>query len=160
MAYLHPRGGVEMLKELRIGSILMTIMGVFALVVSMLWVLITDIMFVSDFEVFTGITYASYLASDPVYAEFYLITKKLVGMILIVVALQILFIAKYGFEKGERWAWYAELVSGGLLWGTLLGYRAYIGYLGGSTITFVLGLVLYLLAIIIPVKVFLGKKTA
>jgi len=143
---------------MKIGSFIMTGMGVFALIISILWVMITDIMFVSDFEVFTGTTYASYLATDPVYAEFYLLTKKLVGLMMIIVSLQILLVAKYGFEKGEKWAWFAELIIGGLFWGTLLGYRAFIGYLGGSTITFVVGIILYALAILIPAKEFLGKK--
>ncbi len=148
-----------MSKEMKIGSFLMTGMGVFALIVSILWFTITDIMFVSDFEVFTGATYASYLASDPVFAEFYLITKKLVGLIMIIVSIQILLVAKFGYEKGEKWAWFTELLTAGLFWGCLLGYRAYIGYLGGSTITFVAGLILWAIAIIIPAKEFLGKKT-
>ena len=51
------------------------------------------------------------------------------------------------------------MISGGLLWGTLLVYRAYIGYLGGSTITFVVGLILYAFTLLVPAKEFLREKT-
>ena len=143
-----------MSKEMKIGSTLMFGMGIFALVIGIMWVLITDIMFVSDFEVFTGTPYSDYLIQAPAFAEFYLITKKLVGLFIAIVAIQILFVSKVGFERGEKWSWYFELLAGGLLWGTLLGYRAFIGYLGGSTITFVAGIVLWILALLIPRKEF------
>jgi hypothetical protein len=44
------------------------------------------------------------------------------------------------------------------MWGTLLGYRIFIGYIGGSSITFVAGLILWLLALLIPVREFFGKE--
>ena len=133
-------------------------MGWYTLVIAVLWVFITEIMFVSDFLAFTGQTYADYLAAYPVFAEFYIITKKLVGIVMVIVALQILVITRYGYEKGEKWSWVALLVLGGLLWGTLIGYRAYIGYLGGSTIAFIVGAAIYIFAMIIPAKeIWAGK---
>ncbi|UCE09029.1 MAG: hypothetical protein JSW61_08530 [Candidatus Thorarchaeota archaeon] len=145
-------------SSVKIGSILMHAMGWFTLVMALLWVFITEIMFVSDFLAYTGQTYADYLAANPVFAEIYIITKRLVGFVLLGVALQILFITKYGYEKGEKWAWVALLIAGGLLWGTLIGYRAFIGYLGGSTIAFVAGAVLYALGILIPAREIWSKE--
>lgn len=133
-------------------------MGIFALIISILWIFITEIMFVSDFLFYTGESYQDYLLASPTYAEFYIITKKLVGFMILAVSIPILFITKAGFEKGEKWSWYALFITGGLLWGTLLGYRIFIGYIGGSSITFVVGLALWLLALLIPVKAFFGKE--
>jgi hypothetical protein len=147
-------------KSLKIGSTLMAVMGVFALVIGILWVLITEIMFVSDFLFFTGESYQEYLLASPVYAEFYIITKKLVGFMILAVSIPILFINQSGYKNGERWSWYALFITGGLLWGTLLGYRIFIGYIGGSSITFVAGIVLWLLALLIPIKSFFGKEAS
>ncbi len=147
-------------KPLKIGSILMTGMGIFALILSILWIFITEIMFVSDFLFYTGVSFQDYLVASPVYAEFYIITKKLIGFMILAISIPMLFITHVGYQKGEKWAWLALLITGGLLWGTLLGYRIYIGYIGGSSITFVAGLVLWLLALLIPIKVFFGKETS
>ena len=147
-------------KSLKIGSSLMAVMGIFALVIAVLWIFITEIMFVSDFLFFTGVSYQDYLAASPIYAEFYIITKKLVGFMILAVSIPILFINQSGYKNGERWSWYALLITGGLLWGTLLGYRVFIGYIGGSSITFVVGIVLWLLALLIPIKSFFGKEAS
>jgi hypothetical protein len=144
-------------KSLKIGSTLMVIMGFFALVMSILWIFITEIMFVSDFLFYTGGSYQDYLVANPAHAEIYIITKKLVGFMMLAVSIPILFINHVGYQKGEKWAWYALFVTGGLFWGTLLGYRVFIGYVGGSIYTFVIGIILWLLAILIPVKEFFGK---
>ena len=145
---------------LRTGTTLMFAMGFFALVVSLLWILITEIMFVSDFLFYTGQSFADYLAASPANAEIYIITKKLVGFAMLVASLQILFITKYGYEHGERWAWFALLITGGLFWGMLIGYRLFIGYVGGSMYTFVIGIIIYLLAILLPAKEMLSKEAA
>ena len=145
-------------KSLKIGSTLMIIMGFFALAMSILWIFITEIMFVSDFLHYTGGSYQDYLVASPTYAEIYIITKKLVGFMILATAVPILFITHTSYQKGERWSWYALFITGGLMWGALLGYRIFIGYIGGSSITFVAGLILWLLALLIPVKVFFGRE--
>jgi hypothetical protein len=145
-------------KSLKIGSTLMAAMGIFALIISILWIFITEIMFVSDFLFYTGVSFQDYLAASPVYAEFYIITKKLVGFLILTVSIPMVFINHFGYQKGEKWSWFVLLITGGLLWGTLLGYRIFIGYIGGSSITFVVGLILWLLALLIPFKNFFGKE--
>jgi hypothetical protein len=145
-------------RSLKIGSTLMFGMGVFALILSILWIFVTEIMFVSDFLHYTGGPFEDYLSASPTYAEIYIITKRLVGFMILAAAVPILFITHIGYQKGERWTWFALFITGGLLWGTLLGYRIFIGYIGGSSITFVAGLALWLLALLIPIKEFFGKE--
>jgi hypothetical protein len=144
--------------SLKVGSTIMFGMGIFALIMSILWIFITEIMFVSDFLFYTGGSFQDYLVASPTYAEIYIITKRLVGFMILAAAVPILFITHKSFQKGERWSWYALFITGGLMWGTLLGYRIFIGYIGGSSITFVAGLALWLLALLIPVKEFFGKE--
>jgi hypothetical protein len=145
-------------KSLKIGSTLMFGMGVFALIMSILWIFVTEIMFVSDFLHYTGGAFEDYLSTSPTYAEIYIITKRLVGFMILASAMPILFITHTSYQKGERWSWFALFITGGLLWGTLLGYRIFIGYIGGSSITFVAGLALWFLALLIPFKEFFGKE--
>jgi len=135
----------------------MFFMSFFALIVSILWIFITEIGFVSDFLFYTGGAFSDYLAAYPVYGEMYIITKKLIGFVMLVTSIQFLFITKKGYEVGERWAWWALLITGGMFWGLFLGYRIYIGYYAISMMTFVLGLIIWLLAILIPYKDFFGK---
>ena len=62
--------------------LIMNILGWYTLVISILWIFVTDIMFVSDFAAYTGQTYSDYLTTNPNFAEIYIITKKLIGIIL------------------------------------------------------------------------------
>ncbi len=144
-------------KTLKIGTTLMFCMGFFALVVSILWIFVTEIMFVSDFLFYTGEEFSDYLAASPAYGEIYIITKKLIGFVMLIASLQFLFITKKGYEPGEKWAWWALLLTGGMFWGLFLGYRVYIGYVAISMMTFLVGLVIWLVALLIPIKDFFGK---
>ncbi|MFX1485018.1 MAG: hypothetical protein ACFFCP_17710, partial [Promethearchaeota archaeon] len=77
-------------KTLKIGTMLMYCMGFFALVVSILWIFVTEIMFVSDFLFYTGEAFPDYLAANPAYGEMYIITKKLVGLVMLTASIQFL----------------------------------------------------------------------
>ncbi|NVM35192.1 MAG: hypothetical protein HWN81_06330 [Candidatus Lokiarchaeota archaeon] len=133
-------------------------MGMYTLVLSLLWIFVTEIMFVSDFEAYTGISYNDYLVSDPRFAELYIITKKMIGIMLCGIGLSIIIITHYGYEKGEKWAWYALLIIGGIPWLTFIVYKIIIGYIEVSMITFVLGAALYAIGIAFPAEEILGKK--
>lgn len=145
-------------STLKIGTTLMIAMGVYTLVISILWTLFTEIGFVSDFLAFTGMSYEDYLAANPIFAEMYIITKRMIGISMFIAALLILFVTQKSYSKGEKWSWVALLISGSSLWGMLIGYRFYIGYVAPSMITFILGAALFVLGILIPANEFLGKK--
>jgi hypothetical protein len=51
-------------RAMRIGSFLMTAQAVYALVLSLFWILVTDVMFVSIFAGYTGQTLSNALASQ------------------------------------------------------------------------------------------------
>ena len=73
------------MENLKIGHFLMNFMGFYILIMGILWIFVTEIMFVSDFLWYTGQSYASYLenSSTSIYAEIDIITKKLIGFILL-----------------------------------------------------------------------------
>lgn len=145
-------------SKLEIGSFFMIFMGFFILIMAILWIFVTEIMFVSDFKWYTGQSYSSYLASNPDFAEIYIITKKLIGFILLGNGVLVIFITQKSYRKGEKWAWYALLIAGSITWGTFIIYKIYIGYLGGSMITFVTGATLLILGLAFPAKEIIKRK--
>ena len=138
----------------------MHIMAVYALVVALMWILITEIMFVSDFAAYTGQTYADYLVSDPQYAQIYMITKKLLGVQMLSASILMIFVTQRCYKKGEKWSWYALLAAGIVTWGSLLGYKVVIGYfkLSSSSMTFIVGAILLVVGLALPAKAMLGDK--
>lgn len=145
-------------SKLEIGSFFMLFNGIYTLVIAILWVFLTEIMFVSDFAHYTGQTYQQYLAIDQLFAEMYIITKKLIGFMLLGIGCLIIFITKKSFSNGEKWAWFALLIAGGLTWGTFIGYKILIGYIGASMATFAVGAGLLIIGLLFPAKEFLRKK--
>ena len=134
-------------------------MGMYTLVMSICWIFLTEIVFVSDFLAYTGQSYSDFLASSPKPAEIYMITKKLFGVLMLLISLLILLITKKSYSKAEKWSWYALLITGTMLWGSLIGYRFVIGYVAPSIVTFVIGVTLFGIGIILPAKEILGTET-
>jgi hypothetical protein len=145
-------------SSIRSGSWVMYAMGIYTLVMSLFWIFLTEVVFVSDFLAFTGQSYADYLASNPDFAEIYIITKKLWGITMLLVSLLIIFITRKSYSKGEKWSWYALLIAGIMLWGSLIGYRFWIGYVAPSIVTFVIGTILFVIGITLPAKQIFAEK--
>jgi hypothetical protein len=145
-------------SSIRSGSWVMYAMGIYTLVMSLFWIFLTEVVFVSDFLAFTGQSYADYLASNPDFAEIYIITKKLWGITMLLVSLLIIFITRKSYSKGEKWSWYALLIAGIMLWGSLIGYRFWIGYVAPSIVTFIIGTILFVIGITLPAKQIFAEK--
>jgi hypothetical protein len=146
-------------SSVKIGSKVMLVMGVYTLVVSLLWIFLTEVAFVSDVAVYTGQTWPDFLASNPKHAELYIITKKLLGIELLLASVLIILIAQKSYSRGEKWSWYALSIAGILTWGSLIGYRIAIGYVESIGImTFLIGIILFVIGIALPAKTILGKK--
>ena len=146
-------------SSVKIGSKVMLVMGVYTLVVSLLWIFMTEVAFVSDVAVYTGQTWSDFLASSPKHAELYIITKKLLGIELFLASVLTILIAQKSYSRGEKWSWYALLIAGILTWGSLIGYRIVIGYVESiGIVTFLIGIALFVISIALPAKAILGKK--
>ncbi|MCP8323617.1 MAG: hypothetical protein L6N96_05510 [Candidatus Methylarchaceae archaeon HK02M2] len=144
--------------SVKIGSKVMFTMGIYALAVSLFWIFLTESMFMSDFAAYTGQSWSDFLASSPKPAELYLTTKRLFGIEIFLISLLIILITHKSYSRAEKWSWYALLIAGIILWGSLIGYRIVIGYLAPSIITFIIGAVLFVIGITLPAKEILGKK--
>ena len=143
-------------SSVKTGSRVMYAMGIYALVMSLFWIFLTELIFVSDFLGYTGQSYSDFLASNPKPAEMYIITKKLWGITMFLASLLIILITRKSYSKAEKWSWYALLIAGIMLWGSLIGYRIVIGYLAPSIVTFIIGAALFVIGIALPAKEILG----
>ncbi len=139
-------------SSVKTASKVMYAMGIYTVVMSLFWIFLTEVIFVSDFLAFTGQSYADYLASSPKTAELYMITKKLWGVTMLLTGLLIIFITQKSYSKAEKWSWYALLIAGITLWGSLIGYRFIIGYIAPSIVTFIIGTALFVIGIALPAK--------
>jgi hypothetical protein len=138
----------------------MYVMGVYTFVMSLFWIFLTEVVFVSDFLAYTGQSYGDFLATSPKTAELYIITKKLFGVTLLLISLLIMLITRKSYSRGEKWSWYALLAAGIGLWGSLIGYRVIIGYIAPSIVTFLIGAALFVIGIALPAKAILrGDST-
>ena len=147
-------------SSIKLGSTIMGIMGIFTLVFSILWIFTTEIAFISDVAVYTGQTWADFLASSPKEAELYIITKKLLGIQILAISIFVIFISKRSYNEGEKWSWYALLFAGSLLWGSMIGYRFVIGYIASpGMIPFIAGLTLFVIGLALPAKEILRKTS-
>ena len=148
-------------STVKIGSSIMMVMAVFALVISILWVSITEVMFVSDFLAYTGQGLSDAMAAGSKSAELWLTTKRLWGFELIGISALMMFVTARSYAKGERWSWYALLVTGCILWGSLIGYKLAIGYFQPtmSSMTFIVGAILFAIGITVPARAILTKKS-
>jgi hypothetical protein len=135
--------------------------AVYALVLSLFWTFLTDVMFVSIFAGYTGQTLADALASQSKPAELWLITQRLVGVQLFAISVLMIFVTQKSYNKGEKWSWYALLIAGAVTWGSLIGYKVVTGYFDPtiSSTTFIIGALLFILGISLPAKAILGKKS-
>jgi hypothetical protein len=72
-----------------------------------------------------------------------------------------MFVTVRSYSKGERWSWYALPVTGCILWGSLIGYKVAIGYfqLTMSSMTFIIGAILFAVGLMVPAKAILSEKS-
>jgi hypothetical protein len=141
-------------RSARIGAFLMTAQGVYALVVSLLWIFMTEVMFVSIYAGYTGQALSDAIASLSRPAELWLMTQRLVGVELFPASLLMIFITEKSYKKGERWSWYGLLVAGMAMWGGLISYKVLTGYFDPtpSSMTFIIGAILFILGLALPAK--------
>jgi hypothetical protein len=147
-------------SSVKIAAGFMMAMGVYLLVVSLFWIFLTEVMFVSDFAAYTGQSLHDALAVGSKSAELWLIAKRLIGIELLPISLLVVFITQKSYIKGEKWSWYALLVAGSITWGSLMGYKVAIGYFQPtlSSTTFIIGAILFLIGIALPAKAILSGK--
>jgi hypothetical protein len=94
---------------------------------------------------------------DPGAADAIIVETRHMGVFGLCISIAMFFVLFNGFKKGQKWAWWAFLVVAGIAW--LYGLVTQIGE-GDmmNLIGHVIGIVLWLIGILLPIKVFFPKK--
>ena len=94
---------------------------------------------------------------DQGAAETIIVQTRHLGIFALTTNIAMFFVLFMGFKKAQKWAWWAFLFVGGIAW--IYGLIMQIGE-GDmmNLIGHVIGIVLWLIGILLPIKVFFPKK--
>jgi len=147
-------------SSVKIAWKVMLALGIYTAVLGLLWIFPTKTAVVAPaFNSFTAQSWSDFLTGSPKPAELLIIVNKALGSLAFVIALFTILVAWKSYSKAERWSWYTFLVTGILTWGTAIVYNLALGYLV-HLIAAVFGSVLFVIAIVLPAKAILSKKSA
>ena len=94
---------------------------------------------------------------DQGAAETILTYGRHMGVFGLTTNIAMFFVLFMGFKKAQRWAWWAFLFAGGIAWIFGLATQIAEGDMM-NLIGHVIGIVLWLIGILLPIKVFFPKK--
>ena len=146
-------------KSLKIGWIVLYVMGLFKVYMGVMLVFATQSLLIPNFEAFTTKVWTDLSTDYPKAAEMFIMMARLLGAILLGSAILILFMVWNSYRKGHRWSWYALLFTNALGWGSALVYHIVIGY-AMVTVMMIIGIILFVIGIAVPAKAILGGKAA
>jgi hypothetical protein len=140
---------------LKAGTIVLFVLFIVLTGYSFVDIIAPSITLEGDFQAITGKSYEGVLEAGPLAVP--MLYLRHLGVVSIALAIAATFILFEGFRKGQRWAWWALLVSGGIVtvFGTIVNFAI------GSWFDFTAHLiaVLWLLVgLLIPVKTFFSRK--
>ena len=110
-----------------------------------------------DFQAMTGKSYQGVLEPDAVRVSLVHIRHMEVNGITATIA--VFFILFAGFRKEQKWAWWAMLIVGSVALGFGTVLNLIIGNIFDFTI-FLVGLVVYMVALFLPIKRFFAARAA
>jgi len=146
-------------SSVRIGWIVMLILGILLGTMGLMVVFATEAMFLlPDFEAFTAKNWSDFLADYPKAGELFIIVARLLGAVLLMAALFIILVAWKSYRKAQKWSWYTLLITGILGWGGGLASDIAIGR--AEAIVFpIIGIVLLVIGLAVPAKAILSNKS-
>jgi len=144
-------------KALKTGSIVMVVMAVYGLIFGLIWLFAAEALTTPVFDSFTGQTWSDFVTANAKAADLWVMNNRLTVAMALAVSILGIFLALTSYRKGEKWSWFAFLVSGIIVWGSHVAYYITLA----SSIDMVLmliGLVLLVIGLAIPAKAILGGK--
>ena len=141
---------------MKIGWIVMFIMGIYLAVLGLVSVFAYQAMALS-FRIYVGQSWSDFVANSPKPAEMMTMISRLTGASLIVMGIFIVMMAWNAYRKAQRWSWYTALFAGILGWGSGLAYQITIASPLGLVLT-IIGSALFLIALLLPARAILGAK--
>jgi hypothetical protein len=140
---------------LKIATILLTVMLVFAAVYSFMGIFAAKLIVGSSFEAITGKSIDS--IADAGYKKALLNTQRYLGAFALATTISGSFILFAAFVKKLKWSWPAILFIGGIAW----GWGLISNLLIGDTLNIILqcvGTGLFLIGLLLPIKEFFTEN--
>ena len=144
-------------KALKTGSIVMVVMAVYGLILGLIWLFAAEALTTDVFDSFTGQTWSDFVAANAKAADLQIMSIRLRAAMALAVSILGIFLALTSYRKGEKWSWFAFLVSGIIVWGSNVAYYITLASLT-TTVIMLIGLVLLVIGLAIPAKAILGGK--
>ena len=143
-------------KSVRIGWIVMLILGVWWIFCGITMIAAPQVSFHAPYESATGLSWESVVAANaPATIDYINGLWYSHAVYVIAQAALIILIALYAYRRGQKWSWYALLAGGVVLWGGMLIHHIIIG---AWLIIPIISLVLLAIALAVPAKDILTKK--
>jgi hypothetical protein len=140
---------------LKAGTIVLLVLFILTAGYSIVEIIAPSSTLEGDFQAVTGGSYEGVLENGPLFVS--ILYLRHLGVANLAISIAAVFILLAGFSKAQRWAWWALLVTGGLV----LGFGTIVNLLITNWFDFTVHLValLWLLAgLLIPVKAFFTKR--
>ena len=146
-------------KALKTGSIVMVVMAVYGLILGLILHFGAKALIPPVFASFTGQTWSDFVTANAKAAELQIMSIRVKAAMALAVSILGIFLALTSYRKGEKWSWFAFLVSGIIVWGSNVAF--YIALASSIDIVLMLiGLVLLVIGLVIPAKAILGGEAA
>ncbi|HVP18929.1 MAG TPA: hypothetical protein VMU36_08015 [Spirochaetia bacterium] len=140
---------------LKAGTIILLVLFILTALYSLVDIIAPRITLEGDFQAIAGRSFEGVLEGGSLFVP--MLYLRHLGVASLAISIAAAFILLAGFSKAQRWAWWALLVTGGLV----LGFGTVVNLVIANWLDFATHLValLWLLAgLLIPVKVFFTKR--
>ena len=141
---------------LKVAVIILIVMLAYAGIYSLMTAIAPKVIMGSFFKAITGKTFDS--VTDAGYLKALSLSHRYMGVYALVTVIFGFFILFIGFRKAQIWAWWSILVGGGIMW--LWGLIITIVIVDTvNLIGHIIGMVLFLVGLLLPIKDFFAKAT-
>jgi len=89
-------------SSVKVGWVIMPIVGVLIVVSSLLWVFSTESPTAADFTLFTGESWSDYVAANAKAADYLLVVNRFAGAVLLITGIYAIFLALVSYRKAKK----------------------------------------------------------
>lgn len=111
----------------------------------------------AEYENFTGLSWSELTSTSPKVAEFITILFRMYGIFNVVFGLLAIFITLAAFRRGERWAWWALLISNTIAFGSAITFDRVVKAIGVFEMSEYLGIAVVYFALIISARLLFSQ---
>ena len=105
----------------------------------------------AEYESFTGHSWSELMAVSPKATDFMTVLFRVYGAYVVAVGLLAIMVAATAFRRGDRWAWWALLVTNTIAYGAAMRFDWVVNAIGPFEMTEYLGLAVIYAALAVTV---------